>query len=62
MRALAFKERNLHCDMHVAAVNKCTLPPFESLDSLWMMRSQRSRRREKGLLMTLVRPLRDSLD
>ena len=34
---------NLHCDV----VN--TLPPFGSLDSAWIMRSQRSRRRDKGL-------------
>ena len=30
------KERNLHCDVHVAAVDKRTLPPFEFLDSFWI--------------------------
>ena len=30
----ACQERNLHCDVHVAAENKHTLPPFGSLDSL----------------------------
>ena len=39
----ARKERNLHCDV-------VTLPPFGSLDSFWIMRSQRSRRRDKALL------------
>ena len=46
-RAFARKERNLHCDVHVAAENKQTLPPFGSLESFWIMRSQRSRRRDK---------------
>ena len=45
-RALARKERNLHRDIHVTAENKHTLPPFGSLDSLWIMRS---RHRNKGL-------------
>ena len=44
------KERNLHCDVHVAPENEHILPPFGSPDSLWMTRSQRSRRRDKGLL------------
>ena len=38
---------NLHCDIHVAAVNKRTLQPFDSLDSFWITRSKRSRRRDK---------------
>ena len=49
---LAFvrKERNLHCDENiVTAENEHTLPPFGSRDSFWIMRSQRSRRRDKGL-------------
>ena len=44
MRAFAPKECNLHCD-----VNKRSLPPFGSLDSFWIMRSQRSRRRNQKL-------------
>ena len=48
-RAFARKERNLHCDLHVAAENKRILPPFQSLDSFWMMRSQLSRRCDKSL-------------
>ena len=36
-------ERNLHCDVTY------TLPPNGSLDSFWITRSQRSRRRDKGL-------------
>ena len=44
-RAFARRERNLHCDVHVAAENKHTLPPFGSLASFWIMRS---RRRDKG--------------
>ena len=48
-REFARNERNLHCDVHVAAENKHTLPPLWSLDSFWIMRSQRSRRRDKGL-------------
>ena len=47
------KECNLHCDVHVAAENKHTLPPFGSLDSFWITRSQRSRFLDKGLWMTL---------
>ena len=39
----------MHCDVHVAAENKHILPPFGSLDSFWITRSQRSRRRDKGL-------------
>ena len=42
-------ERNLHCDVHVAVENRHILPPFGSLDSFWITRSQRSRRRDKGL-------------
>ena len=42
----ARKERNLHCDI----VHITTRPPFGSLDSIWIMRSQLSRRRDKGLL------------
>ena len=38
-RAFARKERNLHCDVHVAAENKRTLPLFGSLDSFWIDRS-----------------------
>ena len=45
----ARKERNLHCDVHVASENRHILPPFGSLDSFWITRSQRSRRRDKGL-------------
>ena len=48
-RAFARKERNLHCDLHIAAENKRTLPPFESLDLFCAMRSQRYRCRDKGL-------------
>ena len=48
-RGFARKERNLHCDVHVAAENKHILPPFGSLDSFWITRSQRSRHRDKGL-------------
>ena len=29
-RAFARKERNLYCDVYVAAENKCTFLPFES--------------------------------
>ena len=47
-RAFAHKERNLHCDVHVTAESKHILPPFESLDSFWIRRSQRSRRRDKA--------------
>ena len=36
------KERNLHCDVHVATENKHTLPPFRSLDSFWIMRDSRN--------------------
>ena len=36
-RAFARKERNLHCDVHVPAENKHTLPPFENIDSFWVM-------------------------
>ena len=39
-QAVAREERNLHCDVHVNADNKRTLPPFGSLDSFWLMRSQ----------------------
>ena len=46
------KESNLHCDGHVAAVNKRTLPPFALLDSFWIMRSQRSRHRDKAFIAT----------
>ena len=49
LRAFARKERDLHCDVHVTADNKHAFPPFGSLDSFWIMRSQRSRRRNKGL-------------
>ena len=45
-------ERNLHCDVLYIR----PLPPIESPDSFWMTRSQRSRRRDKGLSITLVRP------
>ena len=38
----ARKERNLHCDV-------VHLPSFVYLDSFWIMRSQRSRRRDKGI-------------
>ena len=47
-RAFARKERNLDCGVHVTAENKHTLPPFGSLDWFWIMRPQRSRRRDKG--------------
>ena len=53
-QAFAHKERHLHCDVHVAAENKRTLPPFGSLDSFWIMRSQRSRRCDKGLYTTIA--------
>ena len=42
------KERNLHCDVHVTAKNKHTLPPFwearqlRGLDLIWITRSHRS--------------------
>ena len=49
-RAFALKERNLHCGVHVTAENKPTLSPFGYLDSFWVMRLQRSRHRDKGLL------------
>ena len=58
-RAFACKERNLHCDVHVAAENKHSLPPFGSLESFWIRRSQRPRRRETGLL--LKAPLHDPI-
>ena len=45
----ARNERNLHCDVHINTENRHTLPPNGSLDSFWITRSQRSRRREKGL-------------
>ena len=48
-KAFARNECNLHCDVHVATENKHTIPPFGSLDSFWIMQSQRSRRRDKGL-------------
>ena len=51
----ARNERNLHCDVHTTAENKHTLPPFGSLDSFWIMRSQRSRRRDKGLFKRIYR-------
>ena len=57
MRAFARKERNLHCDVHVTAENKHTLLPFGSLDSFWIMRSQRPRRRDKGLLASVLQTL-----
>ena len=44
------KECNLHCDVCVTVEKKHTLPPFEYLDSFWIMRSQQSRHRDKGLL------------
>ena len=50
-RAFARKERSLHSDVHVAAVNKHTLPPFGSLDSFWILRSIR---RDKGLFSVLT--------
>ena len=41
-------ERNSHCDvLHIT--------PLESPDSSWMTRSQRSRRRDKGLCMIACR-------
>ena len=42
--------RNVICIVtyYVAAENKPTLPPFGFLYSVWIMRSQRSRRRDKG--------------
>ena len=48
-RACARKECNWHCDVRVTAENKHTLPTFGPLDSFWIMRSQRSRRRDKGI-------------
>ena len=54
-RAFAHKECNLHCDVRVAAENKRTLPPFESLYSFWIMSSQRSRRRDKKKLSALFK-------
>ena len=47
-RVFARKERNLHCDVHVTAESKHTLPPFESINSFWIRRLQRSRRRNKA--------------
>ena len=45
----AFAHMEHICDIHVGDANKRTLPPFQSLDSFWIMRSERSRRRDKGL-------------
>ena len=48
-------ERNFHCDiLHVA--------PIESSPSFWMMRSQRSRRRDKGLFNCYVTLFSRKLD
>ena len=55
------KERYLHCDVHVAAENKHKWPPFGSLDSFWIMRSQRSRRGDKGIFLITLRERRDVL-
>ena len=45
----ARKERNLHCDVvHITT------------DSFWIMRSQRSRRRDKGILFNYAKVLRTS--
>ena len=39
----ARKDRNLHCDVRVAAENKHTLLPCGSLDSFWITAIQTSR-------------------
>ena len=48
-------------DVHVAPENEHILPPFGSPDSLWMTRSQRSRRRDtcfsNDVLQYQLRPL-----
>ena len=41
--------RNLRVMNIICIVTHYTIPPFGSLDSFWIMRSQRSRRRDKGL-------------
>ena len=58
-RTFARKDRNLHCDVHISVENKHTFPQFGSLDSFRIMRSQQSRRRNKGLLHCIV--LREKL-
>ena len=51
----------MHCDVHSAAENKHTLPLCGSLDSFWIMRSQRSRRRDKGLYLLVFLPVQVSI-
>ena len=34
----ARKERNMHCDVYLAAKNRHALPPFGSLHSFWITR------------------------
>ena len=46
---LRFPFRNLRVMNIICIVTHYTLPPFGSLDSFWIMRSQRSRRRDEGL-------------
>ena len=41
--------RNVRVTKVICIVTYYTLPPIESLDSFWMTRSQRSKRRDKGL-------------
>ena len=48
-REFARKVRNLLFDVHVIAENQHTILPFGNLDSFWMLRTQRSRRRDKGI-------------
>ena len=51
-RAFARKERNLHCDVHVTAENKHTLPPFWSLDSLYSLKTRSGMRARETLMVT----------
>ena len=47
---------NLRVTNVIRIVTYYTLPPLESPDSSWMTRSQRSRRRDKGLWYTVEIP------
>ena len=50
---LRYPYRNLRVTNVNFIVTYYTLPPIESSDSFWMTRSQRSKRRDKGLLILL---------
>ena len=50
----AIRCRYLDTDQTLAAENKHTLPPFGSLESFRIMRSQRSRRCDKGLYTEVI--------